>query len=74
MCGSENKVFLPHETINRPWSGRNYNPGQNIWQKWRFIPLPPISMLFAPIHVFLGEDFPENSNIDIVGGTSVPNN
>ena len=53
---------------------KKYNPGQNIWQKWRFIPLPPISMLFAPIHVFLREDFPENSNIDIVGGTGVPNN
>ena len=52
----------------------SYNPGQNIWQKWRFIPLPPISMLFAPIHMFLREDFPENSNIDIGGGTSVPNN
>ena len=51
-----------------------YNPGQNIWQKCRFVPLPPISMLFAPIHVFLREDFPENSNIDIGGGTSVPNN
>ena len=51
-----------------------YNPGQNIWQKWHFIPLSPISMLFAPIHVFLREDFPENSYIDIRGGTSVPNN
>ena len=42
--------------------------------KWHFIPLPPISMLFAAIHVFLREDFPKNSNIDIGGGTSVPKN
>ena len=51
-----------------------YNPGQNIWQKWHFIPLPPISMLFVPIHVFLCKDFAKNSNIDIGGGTSVPKN
>ena len=50
------------------------NPGQNIWQKWHFIPLSPISMSFAPIHGFLREDFPENSNIDMGGGTSVPKN
>ena len=30
-------------------------------------------MLFVPIHMFLRQDFPENSNIDIGGGTSVPN-
>ena len=42
--------------------------------KMAFYSPSPISMLFAPIHVFLREDFPENSNIDIGGGTSVPNN
>ena len=29
-------------------------------------------MLFAPINVFLHEDIPENKDIDIGGGTSVP--
>jgi hypothetical protein len=48
------------------------NPGQNIWQKCHSISLPPISMLFAPIHLFFPEDLTENSNIDIWGGTSVP--
>ena len=51
-----------------------YNPGQNIWQKWHFIPLPPnINVVCANTPV-LREDFPENSNIDIGGGTSVPKN
>jgi hypothetical protein len=48
------------------------NPGQNIWQKCHSISLPPISMLFAPIHLFFPEDLTKNSNIDIWGGTSVP--
>ena len=42
--------------------------------KMAFYSPSPISMLFAPIHVFLRKDFPENSNIDIGGGTSVPKN
>ena len=46
--------------------------GQNIWQKWHFIPLPPILMLFAPVRLFLREDLTENSNIDIQGVKSEP--
>ena len=42
--------------------------------KWHFIPLPPnINVVCANTPV-LREDFPENSNIDIEGATSVPKN
>ena len=38
-----------------------------------YSPSPNINVVCAN-HVFLREDFPENSNIDKRGGTSVPNN
>ena len=52
----------------------DYNPGQNIWQKWHFSTLSPTSMLFAPVRLFLREDLTENSNIDIKGAMCVPKN
>ena len=42
--------------------------------KMAFYSPSPISMLFLPIHMFLHEDFSENRNIDIGGGTSIPKN
>ena len=39
--------------------------------KVSYYSLPPISMLFAQISMFLRKGLTENSNIDVAGGTSV---